>query len=91
MGKKSTRKTYSSKGERVNVDTALTKAIRKEVPYVQKMLYKLDAWSKGKRTMMTVPNPNKNQTNKPFIRIEGNDPLAFGPYRREYTGIKIND
>jgi hypothetical protein len=33
-------------------------------------LNKLNALSKGKRVMKTIPNPNTAQTNKPFIRIQ---------------------
>ena len=33
-------------------------------------LNKLNAMSKGKRVMETVPNPNTAQTNKPFIRVQ---------------------
>lgn len=91
MGKKTTRKTYHSKGERSSVDRDVVKALRRDVPLVERMIHKLDAWAKGRRTMVTVPNPNKQQTNKPFIRIEGNDPAAFGPWKKEYSGIKTND
>ena len=37
---------------------------------VQKQLFKLQALSKGKRVMETRPNPNPNETNKPFIRVQ---------------------
>ena len=30
---------------------------------------KFDAWKKGKNVMITMPNPNKNETNKRFIRV----------------------
>ena len=33
-------------------------------------LNKLNALSKGKRVMETLPNPNTAQTNKPFIRTQ---------------------
>jgi len=33
-------------------------------------LNKLNAPSKGKMVMETLPNPNTAQTNKPFIRIQ---------------------
>ena len=33
-------------------------------------LNKLNALSKGKRVMETIPNPNIAQTNKPFIRTQ---------------------
>jgi hypothetical protein len=31
---------------------------------------------------VTIENPNKSETNKRFIRVEGNDPKAFGPWRK---------
>lgn len=37
----------------------------------EKYLNRLDAWSKGKKVWFTVPNPNKNETNKPFIKVDG--------------------
>ena len=30
---------------------------------------KQDAFQKGKRVMVTIPNPNTNETNKRFIRV----------------------
>ena len=35
-----------------------------------KLLNKLNALKKGKRVMETKPNPNPNETNKPFIRVQ---------------------
>ena len=40
------------------------------VSAVEKQLLKLQALSKGKRVMETRPNPNPNETNKPFIRVQ---------------------
>ena len=40
------------------------------VSAVEKQLFKLQALSKGKRVMETIPNPNPAQTNKPFKRIQ---------------------
>ena len=48
-----------------------------------RLLNQLNSWSKGKRTMVTIENPNKNETNKRFIRVEGNHTEAFGPWKRE--------
>lgn len=62
-GKKSSGKTYVSKGERrssistKNKDESL------------RMLYKMQALKNGKDVVFTVPNPNKNETNKKFIRV----------------------
>ena len=40
------------------------------VSAVEKQLLKLQALSKGKRVMETRPNPNPNETNRPFIRVQ---------------------
>jgi len=40
------------------------------VSAVEKQINKLQALSKGKRVMETRPNPNPNETNKPFIRVQ---------------------
>ena len=37
---------------------------------VEKQLFKLQALSKGRRVMETRPNPNPNETNRPFIRVQ---------------------
>jgi hypothetical protein len=70
-GKKSSGKTYTSKGER-----------RSSIGYRdapdQRMLNKMAALEKGKDVVFTIENPNKNETNKPFIRqrISGKEFLA---------------
>lgn len=67
MGKKKLRATQSSKGEhggslktRVN-DPAI------------KMINQRKAFNEGKRVMVTIENPNKNETNRPFIRVNAAD------------------
>ena len=40
---------------------------------------KRDAWAKGKRVMLTIANPNNNETNKPFIRVPANE--VWGDWR----------
>lgn len=34
---------------------------------------KYQAWSKGKNVVLTIPNPNPNETNKRFIRVNANE------------------
>ena len=34
---------------------------------------KMLAFRKGKNVMLTIPNPNKNETNKPFIRVNAKE------------------
>tara|TARA_Y100001938_G_C7813575_1_gene293087 strand:- start:204 stop:467 length:264 start_codon:yes stop_codon:yes gene_type:complete len=71
MGKKRHSTGYTSKGERRNVSKATTKAVRREYLQNGNVLFnKFDAWKKGKNVMVTMPNPNKNETNKRFIRVK---------------------
>jgi hypothetical protein len=84
---------YTSKGQRDSVSKELTKAVRKDRSPLEHILNQLKHWSRGKRTMVTIPNPNKNETNKRFIRVEGNHPAAFGPWKRaeKDTGIRMSN
>ena len=40
------------------------------VSSAEKLIFKLQALSKGKRVMETRPNPNASETNKPYIRVQ---------------------
>ena len=82
MGKKRTRSKVVSKGTQDSVSRQLLKAVSRNVPEVDKVLNKLKHWAKGKRTVVTIVNPNKNETNKRFIKVEGNHSAAFGPWKR---------
>jgi hypothetical protein len=35
----------------------------------QRTMNQLIAFNAGKKVMLTIPNPNKNETNKPMIRV----------------------
>jgi len=76
------RKTYVSKGGSKSVSKDTLRAMRRDRTYTDKTLAQLKHWERGKRTMVTIPNSNPNETNKRFIRVEGNDPRAFGPWKR---------
>ena len=70
MGKKKSRAHQVSKGERNSVARNIVKARRRD--YMQsseRMTNQLAAFLKGKNVMLTIPNPNKNETNKRFIRV----------------------
>jgi hypothetical protein len=54
---------YVSKGERRSSMPTADKNAAKRLIYQQK------AHSAGKRVMVTIENPNKEQTNKRFIRV----------------------
>ena len=70
MGKKKSRAHQVSKGERNSVARNIVKARRRD--YMQsseRMTNQLAAFLRGKNVMLTIPNPNKNVTNKRFIRV----------------------
>ena len=76
MGKKKSRATETSKGERRSVSKSVTKAVRRdyiEFKHIERMRNQLDAFNKGKNVMVTIPNPNTNETNKRFIRVSAKD------------------
>jgi hypothetical protein len=75
MGKKKSRATQTSKGERNNVCKATTKAVRRNYMNndLARMRNQFDAFNKGKNVVVTIPNPNTNETNKRFIRVSAKD------------------
>jgi hypothetical protein len=91
MAKKRARAKYSSKGKGDSVSKETLRAMRAERSELDKILNKLNVWATGKKVMVTIPNPNKNETNKRFIRVEGTHPAAFGPWKRpdKDTGIRM--
>jgi len=75
MGKKASGKHYVSKGERKSSITTRTN------DPAQKVIDQQNAWAKGQNPWITIPNPNKNETNKRFIRVKAND-LYGSPKQR---------
>ena len=61
------RESYTSKGERPNVSRRWLKLTRKDND--ERTYNQWDAFQKGKNVVLTIKNPNKNETNKPFIRV----------------------
>ena len=72
MGKKS-RAQYTSKSQRRNVSKWVRKQARKETTPLQRTLNQQAAFRKGKNVMVTIPNPIKSETNKPFIRVNAKE------------------
>ena len=73
MAKKSSGKTYVSKGIHSNVKSSTLSAIREERYEAEKHINVQKAWLKGQNPWVTIPNPNKEQTNKKFIRVKANE------------------
>jgi len=69
MGKKSTGKTYVSAGL-VGVDKKISNKIRAEHMHNgDRALAQRAAWKAGKNVVLTLPNGNTKETNKPFIKV----------------------
>jgi len=73
-GKRGSGKHYTSKGE-VGTNRSLKKQIRREyrANVLARSLNQQKAWRQLKNVMLTIPNPNKNETNKRFIRVSARD------------------
>lgn len=74
MGKKRQRAKQVSKGTTHQRRSVYSKMARKEwVGSFEQHHAKYMAWLAGKNVMLTIPNPNTNETNKRFIRVNANE------------------
>ncbi len=83
MGKKKSRSTQTSKGERRSLARDIVKATRRD--YMQSSergQNQLSAFLKGKNVVLTIPNPNKNETNKRMIRVPAADVWRRGNFKK---------
>ena len=64
MGRKRSRTKYVSKGQRVAVRRDILKEVWAEQSGLTQMINKVDAHRQGKKTWVTIENPNKKETNK---------------------------
>jgi len=62
-----------SAGINSNVAKRLVNAARREyMASSERIANQLKAFREGKRVMITIDNPNKDERNKPFIRVNAN-------------------
>ena len=74
MGKKRTRSKQVSQGLHCQKPNRLVKERRREWNGSNAQHdAKLRAFLAGKNVMLTIPNPNKNETNKKFIRVNAKE------------------
>ncbi len=76
MGKKKQRTKQVSKGERRNVAKKTTNAARRDYiasDGMERLINQLNAFKANKNVVVTIPNPNKKETNKRFIKVSGRD------------------
>ena len=79
MGKKRLSSGYQSKGERDCVNRSVVKATRRDyMKSTERITNQLAAFLRGKNVMLTIPNPNKNETNKRFIRVPASEQWRRG-------------
>jgi hypothetical protein len=70
-GKKSSGKNYTSSGLYRNVARKMTNSLRSEyLASGDRVANQLKAFRAGKRVVLTIENPNKEERNKPFIRVD---------------------
>lgn len=74
MNKKVEKAKYISQGSRNNVDKNLLKSVKRERPYYEKYLNKVDAWLKGKNPWITIEltDVTKN-SNMRYKRVKANE------------------
>lgn len=84
MAKKKSRATQTSGGV-VNqnpnsMGRKISKEIRREYMANGDRLYnQLKAFKRGRKVVVTIPNPNTNETNKRFIKVAGKDYFRSAP------------
>lgn len=63
-----------SAGIHSTVDKATKRALRREyLASPQRVINQRRAFDAGKNVMVTIPNPNPNETNKRFIRVNARE------------------
>lgn len=76
-GKSSSGKQYVSKGERRS-----SMRTRQSDPGTR-LINQQKAWSEGKNVMLTIPNPNPNETNKRYIRVNASS--VWGSHKNNFS------
>lgn len=84
MGKKGGKsKGFVSQGIHSNVNRSVLKAMRQDyMASGERIVNQRAAWAKGKNVVLTIENPNKNETNKRFIRVKARDLWGSPKYNR---------
>lgn len=75
MGKKGGKsKGFVSQGIHSNVDRKISNSMRRDyMASGERLMNQINAWKQGRNVVFTIPNPNPNETNKRFIRVNARD------------------
>jgi|TARA_B110000483_G_C18173538_1_gene534147 hypothetical protein len=83
MGKKSSGTSQTSKGERRSLARDVVKAARRDyMKSGMRGINQLAAFMRGKNVVLTIENPNKNETNKRMIRVPAADVWRRGNFKK---------
>jgi hypothetical protein len=67
-------KGFISQGIHSNVSKKVSNSMRRDyMASGERVLNQLAAWKKNKNVVVTIENPNKNETNKKYIRVNARD------------------
>jgi hypothetical protein len=77
MAKKKSRKSRTSNGVIGSPERARTSVGTK------RLLNQVDAWNKGKRVMLTIPNPDTTAKNARFIKVEAKQVWGLPAFMRK--------
>ncbi len=72
MAKRKSSSGYVSKGLHRNVSRKTIKMMRRSTTRGERLDNQWKAFTAGKNVVLTVPNPSKEETNKPFIKVKAN-------------------
>lgn len=74
---------FISQGIHSNVSKGVRRALRQNyLASGMRMVNQRAAWAKGKNVMLTIPNPNPNETNKLFIRVSAKSVWGSPKYNK---------
>jgi len=85
MGKKTTRKSYTSRGIHSNVSKSTLALVRKGVTGLDKAMHKIKAWRAGKNPWITVESKD-SKSGRPFYKVRANE-LYGNPKTSSAYGI----
>ena len=76
MAKRKRSRSSRASGGGSNYDTKLRNENRREWnESIDRFIAQVQAFNLGKKAKITIPNPNKNETNKKFIKVDAWDVL----------------
>lgn len=76
-------KGFVSQGIHSNVARSTKRAMRQDyLASGDRIMNQLMAWKKGKNVVLTIENPNKNETGKRFIKVNARDVWGSPKYKQ---------